>query len=363
MILYRHKSRAFSEEAFRASGAMVAVVLNFNKSGTIARAVESAFGQQWPCYEILAMDDASTDGSDVEMLEAVIQCVSANSGKALRVTVVRNAKNLTTLGQWRQAATLSDGAWFGMFCGDDVSLPDRMSVAAGLIAANAEAAGVCTNFTDIGSSKMHKQKGFFIKTVRDYAWPSCADTIMGCTAFWRRDVLELDLPEGTMDDFVLTWTAVISRKGSLVWDFNRSTVRYGVGGGVTTIDTYGTDGDASFAGLCRKYTAIKKRGRRFGRKVWDGIKRFDDRYGTDRIVSAQVRGHWIASWTEGGGWFERLKAVWTMFVIDRRNNYGGCRGELAKKTAGRFIVRFFGKAGFAAAYWLRAKCRKGKSGV
>lgn len=355
MIVFERTSDAFTSEKFEANGSLVAVVLNYNKRGMISKAVECAYAQDYPCYEILAMDDASDDGSREEMLEAVGKCVSEHPEKAVRVTVVTNQTNLTTLGQWRQAVKLSSGRWFGMFCGDDESEPQRMAVAAELISGNPEAVAICTNFTAIGSSEMFREAGFVVRK-RGHEVLHDPDSIMGCSAFWRRDVLELPLPDGTMDDFILTWIAIISMKGDLVWDFSRSTVRYNDEVGVTGIDKRGVDfSDNSFWGLCRKYKAISRRGRRFGRNVWDAIKSYDEEYGKDEVISRQVRGHWIASWSEGGCWCERFKAVLAMLVTDRRNDYGGCRDVLLKKTIGRFVTRMLGPVSFATLYWLYFK--------
>lgn len=357
MIRLRQTSGRFTDELFAANGSFVAVVMNYNKSGMVARAVKSAFAQEYPCYEILCLDDASTDGSAEEMCAAVEACLAERRDKALRVTVVCNEKNLTTLGQWRQAVSLAGGTWFGMFAADDEAEPDRILVAADLVKAYPGAAAVCTNFTDFGVSEMHAGKGLFVKRLGDYAWPG-PGMVLGCTAFWRRDVLELDLPTGTMDDFILSWLAVISRKGDLVCDLTRSSVRYGLGSGVTTIDRRGVvDSDGSLAGWYRRYQAVVRRGRRFGRAVWDEIKRYDDAHGTDKTVSAQVRGSWIASWTESGGWLERLRAVWTMTVVDRRNDYGGLRAGLLGKVTGRFLTRLLGVASFVPAYYLAARWR------
>lgn len=358
MILFEYTASSFSQVEFEKNGSFVAVVLNYNKAGLIGKAAKSAFSQDWPCYEILAMDDSSTDGSDVEMLNMVKECVGEFPDKALKVTVVRNEVNLSTLGQWRQAVKLSSGKWFGMFCGDDESTTDRLSVADELIQSHPDAIAVCTNFNDSGSSSPHYPPGFFVKTTGDYGW-NVPHSIMGCTAFWRRDVLELDLPDGTMDDFILTWLAIISKKGSLVWNFNRSTVSYGVGTGVTTVDRCGVaDNDDSILGLYGKYKAVLRRGRRFGRNVWGKIKQFDDKFGSDKTISRQVRGYWISSLSEGGGWVDRLKALLMMLVVDTGNDYGGLRPQLVKKVAGRFVTRFFGAASFVGCYCVAAKIER-----
>ena len=90
MTAFDYTAEGFSEERFRECGAMVAVVMNYDKRGLVGRAVESAFAQDWPCYEILAIDDASTDGSGEEMLSSVRRCVEANPAKTVRARAVLN---------------------------------------------------------------------------------------------------------------------------------------------------------------------------------------------------------------------------------------------------------------------------------
>ena len=344
MTLLDYTSPAFTEELFRTHGSFVAVVMNFNKSGLVARAVESAFSQNHPCYEILALDDFSTDGSDAELLASVKNCIASNPEKPLKVRVVRNERNLGILGQWRQAAAISSGEWFGMFAGDDTAEPNRIEAAAQIISSYPDAAAICTNYIEEGASQFAwPDSGVLVKRPGDLAWHEPA-TILGCTAFYRRRLLELPLPDGIMDDFTLTWLAVISASGSLVWATDRSTVSYSLGTGVTTSD------QAKPLSPYAKYKAIVARGKRFGRNVWDKIKRFDDQYGQDPAVSRQVRGCWVASWTEGGNWFVRLGALWTMLVTDRGNDYGGMRRELVRKVLRRVISRFLGPITFLPIY-------------
>jgi len=352
MTRVKYVSSSFSEEKFRETGSFVAVVMNFNKRGLVTRAVESAFAQDWPCYEILALDDASTDGSDGEMVAGVKAAIAANPRKAVRVTAVVNDKNLTILGQWRQALVLSDGEWFGMFAGDDEAFPCRIRAAAKIAAEEPNAAGICTNYCEGASPDMRWPRIRQVKRASEVSWPG-AETMLGCTAFWRRRLLALDLPDGNMDDFMLTWISHISKAGDLVWAMDISTVRYLLGTGVTTVDRAGVDESGrSLRALYGRYRAIQRRGRRFGRNVWETIREYDERYGSDAAVSRQVRGYYLASWTEGGGWFERARSIWTMLVTDGKNDYGGDRRKLVRKAVRRFVAKFLGPLSFVPLLWI-----------
>ena len=159
--------------------------MNSNKRGLVGRAVESAFAQDWPCYEILALDDASTDGSDAEMLATVRAHIDVNSCKPLRVVACVNERNAGILGQWRLAVSISDAEWFGMFAADDEALHRRIRVAAATIGRFPEAVAVCTNYIEPPGATMRWLGGLRVKRRGELAWGRNR-TVVGCTAFWRR---------------------------------------------------------------------------------------------------------------------------------------------------------------------------------
>ena len=91
----------------------------FNAEDTIARAIQSAQNQDWPKFEIVIVDDASTDKS-IGIIEKIqkedgrisLHCHSKNQGlSAARNTIVRHAK----------------GEYVAFFDDDDESLPSRLS--------------------------------------------------------------------------------------------------------------------------------------------------------------------------------------------------------------------------------------------
>ena len=358
MIVFQYIAHSFSEKNFDACGKMVAVVMNYNKRGMISAAVKSAFEQDYPCYEILAMDDASCDGSDEEMIDSVKKCISDHPKKALKVTVIVNERNMTTLGQWRQAIMSSNGEWFGMFGGDDVSFSDRMRTTSDIITKHPRAVAVCTNFTNgMESTEPHYERNVKVCDSGDVrSWQEYS-TIYGCAAFWRRSVLELDIPMGIMDDFILTWIAAIAHAGTFVWDCEKVTVRYSIGTGVTTEDRSRVDNDIEGIGShWNLYYAIKRRGCRFGQRVWDEIKKYDDTYGSNRDLSNIVRGYWIASMSEGG-WWSRAKSL-MMMVFDCKNDYGGYRKSLMRKVISRMITKVLGPVTWVPIYYLVNRNRK-----
>ena len=90
----------------------------FNAENTIARAIESAQKQDWSNFEIVIVDDASTDNSinHIEEIKKRNQCIflhrhEKNLGVAAsRNTIIQNAK----------------GEYIAFFDDDDESLPTRL---------------------------------------------------------------------------------------------------------------------------------------------------------------------------------------------------------------------------------------------
>lgn len=307
---------SFSEAAFRDGGSFVAVVLAYEQAGRAGAALRSALEQDWPCYEVLAMDDASRDGTADELKTEVLRFLAARPEKPLRVRYVRNAANRTTLGQWRQAVRLSSGEWFGMFCGDDVSQPNRLSVVAETIVRHAQAVAVCTNFIRSNTGKAAQRPSEYERTAEALAWDT-PDTMYGCSTFWHRKVLVQDLPMSPLDDFTLTWVAVISGVGSLVWNFNAATVVYSVGTGITT--EFQSDAKDSSNRFVRKYRQIVARhrhGKRFGHRVWTAIREFDLIHGKRPEVTRMVHDRWIRSIAEDGAILSYLK-MWCRVLREK----------------------------------------------
>ena len=90
----------------------------FNAEETITRAVNSALAQDWPCFEIVIVDDFSTDNS-VQTIEEIkkenqrirLYCHKENRGvAAARNTIVKHAK----------------GEYITFFDDDDESVPKRL---------------------------------------------------------------------------------------------------------------------------------------------------------------------------------------------------------------------------------------------
>ena len=237
-IVYRRVPESWSEKAWREAGAFVAVFLNFNKLAMIRRSVASALAQDYSALEILFMDDASTDGS-AEVMEEMVRAYRGPH----KVTVVRNRVNAGICGQWNQVTELSGGEWFGMFCGDDVAHPDRVTQAAKVVRRYPGLLGLSASMDtfDFRSGEPCDYPGYPPEVIEMrgnerpdilYArrWAS------GCTAFWRREIFARPLPDVALDDLFIHWRLLMTARGreDVVWvyDGNCRTIDYSVGAGL-----------------------------------------------------------------------------------------------------------------------------------
>jgi glycosyltransferase involved in cell wall biosynthesis len=92
-------------------------VTYFNAASTIARAVESAFKQDWPHKEVIVVDDASTDGNLLQEL--------TREHPGLRV--VRHRTNQGYPGALNTLIKTSGGEFLAIFDDDDESREDRLT--------------------------------------------------------------------------------------------------------------------------------------------------------------------------------------------------------------------------------------------
>lgn len=101
------------------------VVPLYNSAATLARAVSSVLEQTLPCFELLIVDDGSTDDS----LE-VARVLAASDPRIAVVALARNGGKARAM---NHAATLARGAWIAVLDADDRYLPTRLAtlVAAG----------------------------------------------------------------------------------------------------------------------------------------------------------------------------------------------------------------------------------------
>jgi glycosyltransferase involved in cell wall biosynthesis len=91
----------------------------FNTARFVAAAVRSIAGQSFTDWELIIIDDGSTDGSTRELQDL------ANSEARIKLRIRENLGLIATRNELLRAATGEFVAWMDS---DDVSLPDRLSL-------------------------------------------------------------------------------------------------------------------------------------------------------------------------------------------------------------------------------------------
>lgn len=91
----------------------------YNAEDTIVRAIESGLAQEYPDFEIVIVDDCSTDKS----WDILQNYAHANQDK---IRVLKNEKNLGVAGTRNRIIAEARGEFLAFFDDDDVSAPDRI---------------------------------------------------------------------------------------------------------------------------------------------------------------------------------------------------------------------------------------------
>jgi glycosyltransferase involved in cell wall biosynthesis len=100
--------------------AVTVVIPLYNSAATLARAVRSVQAQTLQAWELLIVDDGSTDGG-----LALARELAADDA---RIEVVALPVNAGKARAMNQAAGLARGAWIAVLDADDRYLPDRLAV-------------------------------------------------------------------------------------------------------------------------------------------------------------------------------------------------------------------------------------------
>ena len=300
LVSYERIPEAWDVARWRSAGAFVAVFLNYNTAKTIRRAVEATLAQDFPALEILFMDDASTDGS-AETMEEIVRAYRGPH----KVTVVRNASNAGICGQWNQVTRLSEGEWFGMFCGDDIPHVDRVASAAKVVSRYPGLQGLSTlmDMIDARTGAPCNYAGYPPEVIELHGnespaelyarrWPS------GCTSFWRRAVFEHPLPPVPFDDLFIFWRLLMMFAGNpeTVWlyDGKHRTIDYSVGTGLWSEIRAVRDPSMPKLDWEKRHCAaeVKVYGRY--RETWEGIRREAQDRGTSAAAFAVLADERIA---------------------------------------------------------------------
>lgn len=115
----------------------------YNGERFLPEAIDSILNQTWVDFELLIVDDGSTDGSS--------EILSGYANRDKRVTLIRNETNLGLVRTLNRGLDLTDSPYIARMDQDDISLPDRLQKQAMYLQQHPEVGVLGTNITYIDS--------------------------------------------------------------------------------------------------------------------------------------------------------------------------------------------------------------------
>lgn len=160
-----------------------------NGAAYLAAQLDSIYRQTFQEFEVIAVDDASTDGT-----AKILQEYSKRFG--LRVYV--NTDRLGFIRNFEKAISLCSGDYIALADQDDIWLPDKLSI---LLDEIGSYSLICTDvklideqgniITDSMQRRLHTPIPFKQNQFYSEVFINC---VRGCTVLFRRDLLNLALP-------------------------------------------------------------------------------------------------------------------------------------------------------------------------
>ena len=124
----------------------------YNSAGYLGAAIESALGQQYDRFEILIVDDGSTDGSD--------EIAADFARRSSVIRFVRNSQNIGMVANWNRCLELARGEYIKFLFGDDLlTAPDAIERLAAVLDRHQEVAlaGSFRTIVDSGGRVLAEQ--------------------------------------------------------------------------------------------------------------------------------------------------------------------------------------------------------------
>ena len=117
---------------------LVSVVMPvFNSERFLAEAIESILTQTFTDFELIIIDDDSTDGS--------AEVIRAYESRDERIRFVQLAENMGDAGARNAGIALASGKYIAFMDSDDISLPDRLQKQVNFLESHPEIGGVGTH--------------------------------------------------------------------------------------------------------------------------------------------------------------------------------------------------------------------------
>ncbi|MFA6812609.1 MAG: glycosyltransferase [Bacteroidaceae bacterium] len=148
------------------------IILSYNQESFIKDAIIAAFSQDYSNMEILISDDYSTDHT-LQIIQETLRTYKTSH----KVIIHQNKQNVGLAENLNTSISLSNGDWFVVSAGDDISLSNRVSLIATQIKNNPQVYEIGTGYFEIHGQDITN------KRYRGFRDKNC---ITGATAAWSR---------------------------------------------------------------------------------------------------------------------------------------------------------------------------------
>jgi glycosyltransferase involved in cell wall biosynthesis len=167
------------------------ILLSYNHEKFIGEALRSWFEQDYPEFELIIADDASTDRTR-KVIEDELAVFKRPP--SIRIVECHHAKNVGLLNNVNAAMACCSGDIIVTAAGDDIAAPSRLSSALEIFEANPAVFGVVTNFVKIDAqgrmlkdSGLRHREGLYSYADNDFD-VYAGSPVCGATAAYRAEL-------------------------------------------------------------------------------------------------------------------------------------------------------------------------------
>jgi glycosyltransferase involved in cell wall biosynthesis len=205
---------------------LVSIALaTYNGERFLREQLESIFAQSWPRIEVVAADDRSTDGT-----VAILEEYRRSHGLRYRV----NERNLGFVRNFEQVVSLCTGDCIALADQDDIWEPEKIET---LVRAMGDSSLVYSDASLIDGTgnplpgALLERSGVAPVTGKSFAHLVCNACVTGCTAMFRRDLLDVALPIPAAETYHDWWLSLVASKRDGLSFVDRPLVKYRQHGG------------------------------------------------------------------------------------------------------------------------------------
>lgn len=186
---------------------MISIIMPaYNSEKYIGKAIDSVLKQTYSDYELIVIDDCSTDNT--------YKIIQTKAKEDMRIHIYQNTENVGVSKTRNRAVSLANGEWIAFLDSDDIWTEDKLEKQAAFINRNPDTVLFYTGsaFTDEYCNKYNYVlsvcERIDYKTLLRKNLISCSSVVI------RRDVIENEKMQGDeMHEDYVTWLNVIKKYG------------------------------------------------------------------------------------------------------------------------------------------------------